>query len=296
VSNDTRYRNEKNPLSDTDLLRQILGWTRTAASWQSERFKIEFLRYWTDELDKPRNCNPKRLLRYGFKTYSQNDEDGIIQEIFRRIGTTNRQFVEFGVQKGFECNTAKLLVEGWHGLWIEADAKPAGQIREHFWLFLADSRLTLLEAKVTAENINSLLEKAGVPEAIDFLSVDIDFNDYWIWKSIEIVRPRVVCIEYNTSLRPPLSLVVPYQANGRWTGGNYFGASLEALVRLGRAKGYRIVGCCFAGVNAFFVREELCGDLFVEPATAEEHYEPDRYFARYMPAGHQGRPGPYETV
>jgi hypothetical protein len=106
----------------------------------------------------------------------------------------------------------------------------------------------------------------------------------------------VVVIEYNCSLRPPLSLVVPYEPNSTWRGGNYFGASLSALVGLGRAKGYRIVGCGFAGVNAFFVRDELCCDLFLEPATAEEHYEPERYFAKFMPSGHSGRPGYYETV
>jgi hypothetical protein len=100
----------------------------------------------------------------------------------------------------------------------------------------------------------------------------------------------------NTVLRPPVSLVVPYDPNRRGTPTNYFGASLEALVRLGRAKGYRIVGCCFAGVNAFFVRDDLCGDLFHEPATAEEHYESERYFMRLMPSGQAARPGPYQEV
>jgi hypothetical protein len=65
---------------------------------------------------------------------------------------------------------------------------------------------------------------------------------------------------------------------------------------LGSTKGYRIVGCCFAGSNAFFVRDDLCGDLFVEPATAEEHFEPERYFARFLPAGHPARPGPFQKV
>ena len=130
----------------------------------------------------------------------------------------------------------------------------------------------------------------------NLLSVDIDFNDYWVWKAMQVARPRVVSIEYNASLRPPLSLVVPYNPDSIWTGGNYFGASLEALVRLGTLKGYRLVGCCFAGVNAFFVRDDLCEDLFFEPATAEEHYEPARYFASVFPAGHSGRPGPYIKV
>lgn len=283
-------------MSDLEILREIAHWARMTAQRQSESLKIEFLRYWEDELKKPRNADPKRLLRYGSKVYSQNDEDGIIQEIFRRIGTGDRRFVEFGVQKGFECNTAKLLIEGWRGLWIESSSASAAQIRKHFADFLEDKRLTLVEKLVTAENINSILSQAGFVGDIDALCIDIDFNDYWVWKAIEVAAPRVVMIEYNCAFRPPLSLVVPYDPTRVWNGGNYFGASLEALVRLGRAKGYRIVGCCFAGVNAFFVREDLCGELFLEPATAEEHYEPARYFASVMSSGHSGKPGPYLNV
>ena len=75
-------------------------------------------------------------------------------------------------------------------------------------------------------------------------------------ESNHVVRPRVVVIEYNSQLRPPLSVTVPYGASKRWDGTSSYGASLEALVRLGRTKDYRIVGGCVAGVNAFFVRED----------------------------------------
>src|SRR3954470_11450387 len=83
--------------------------------------QLEVLRAWEEEIAKPRHADPRRLLRHGFKMYSQNDEDGIIQEIFRRIDTTHRTFVEFGVESCVECNSAKLLIEGWRVLWIEAD-------------------------------------------------------------------------------------------------------------------------------------------------------------------------------
>jgi hypothetical protein len=131
---------------------------------------------------------------------------------------------------------------------------------------------------------------------IDLLSIDIDYNDYWVWKAVDVANPRVVVIEYNAALRPPMSLVVPYDPTRSWDGSNYFGASLEALVRLGRTKGYRIVGCNFSGANAFFVRDDLCADHFLDPPTAEEHYEPPRYFAHLMTGGHRGRPGLYQTV
>jgi hypothetical protein len=157
-------------------------------------------------------------------------------------------------------------------------------------------RLRLIEKLVTAKNINELLRQAEVSGEIDFLCIDIDYNDYWVWKAIETISPRVVAIEYNATLRPPISVVVPYEPMRQWDGSNYYGASLEALVRLGKTKGYRIVGCNFSGANAFFVRDDLCGGHFIEPATAGEHYEPPRYFAILMTAGHPGRPGPYQTV
>jgi hypothetical protein len=283
-------------MSDSDVLRQLLAVARYTANVETERLKMDFARYWAEEMAKPRHADPKRLLQHGFKIYSQNDEDGIIQEIFRRIGTANRTFIEFGVQNGFECNTAKLLVEGWRGLWLEASSKYADEIRGHFQPFLSRGALTVVETMVTAANIDPAIDKAGFAQDVDLLCIDIDNNDYWVWKAINSIRPRLVVIEYNASLRPPLSLVVPYSENANWPGGNYFGASLNALVSLGKDKGYRIVGCCFAGVNAFFVREDLCGDHFVQPATAEEHYEPARYFAKFMVSGHSGRPGYYEVV
>ena len=156
---------------------------------------------------------------------------------------------------------------------MESHAQSAARIREHFASFLSTGNLSLLEKIVTAENINDLLSQAGFVGDVDLLSIDIDGNDYWVWKAIEVAQPRVVVIEYNASLRPPLSLVVPYSPTRIWAGGNYFGASLEALDAAGAGPRYCIVGCGFAGVNAFFVRNDLCKDLFLEPATAEEHYE-----------------------
>lgn len=267
------------------------------ANFNAATVQMDLHRFWAELLTQPRYADPKRLLRHGFKVYSQHDEDGIIQEIFRRIGTATRAFVEFGVETGVECNTAKLLIEGWRGLWIEANAQAAKAISSTFDAFLKDHRLTLKQSFVTAENINTLIRSADLDGEIDLLSIDIDFNDYWVWKAIEVVKPRLVVIEYNAGLRPPLALTVPYQPNHAAGATNFFGASLEALVRLGARKGYCLVGCNISGSNAFFVREDLCADHFLEPATAEEHYEPPRHFFSLLLAGpHAPQPGPYVTV
>lgn len=251
------------------------------------------LEYHERTLATPRYQEEGRLLVHGYRTLSQNDEDGIIQEIFRRIGAGRRRFFEIGVEGGFECNTAALLPAGWTGTWVEAELghKPSVDFKLSHWL--KDERLRVHWQKVTPDNIDSLM--AREPHEPDLLSIDIDGHDYWVWQALTVARPRVVIIEYNATLRPPLSVVVPYRADQVWDGTNYFGASLGALTKLGATKGYSLVGCCFSGVNAFFVRDDLVGDLFRRPFSAENHYEPARYFMQY-PFGHPPNLGAYIEV
>ena len=250
-------------------------------------------RFWEEEMAKPRNRDPRRILRHGYKVYSQNEEDGIVEEIFRRIGEGRKTFVEIGVEDGNENNTARLLVDGWSGTWIEASHDFVANIRKDI-VPGYEGRLAVKHAKATPDNVNGLIGTGN----IDLLSIDVDFNDYWIWKAID-ARPRVVVVEYNATWHPPMSVTVPYDDRGCQIPGfintNYFGASLEALVCLGREKGYRIVGCGFAGINAFFVREDLVGDKFLEPATAGEHYEPPRYRIPFL-SGHAGALGALTRV
>lgn len=254
---------------------------------------VAHLDYYERTLRTERYSQKYRLLKSGNKVYSQNDEDGIIQEIFRRIGVKEKRFIEFGVQNGMECNSLLLLCSGWSGMWLEANTEFAAEIKEKFASFIQHNRLICHQQFVTAENVNEQLSL--MTGEIDLLSIDIDYNDYWVWKALDVIRPRVVIIEYNASLRPPLSLVVPYDANRSWDGSNFFGASLTALEKLGTEKEYSLVGCCFSGVNAFFVRNDLVGNNFCQPYTANNHYEPPRYSMRY-PVGHQPGIALYETV
>ena len=216
---------------DPNALQFLTQLTHLTYDLSLQRRQMDVERHSAQELTTPPYADPKRLFRHGFKVYSQSDEDGIIQEIFNRIGATARTFIEFGVETGIECNSVKLLVEGWSGLWIEGSAPCATEIQNHFGAFIANGKLRLSQNMVTAENINALFEQAGATGDIDLLSIDIDYNEYWVWKAIAAVKPRVVVIEYNATLRPPMSLVVPYDPARMWDGTNYFGASLEALVR-----------------------------------------------------------------
>jgi hypothetical protein len=225
----------------------------------------------------PRYSEHKRLCKYGYKVYSQDDEDGAIAEIFRRIGTEHRRFVEIGVGDGLECNTLHLLMQGWSGHWVDADEQGMTKIQDRLGMFLGKTLQTRL-LSVSAENIDTLLRRFYPDGAVDLLSIDIDGNDYWVWKAITSIQPRVVVIEYNATWRPPLSVTIEYNPNHKWDGTNYFGASLSALTALGIEKGYNLVGCSFSGANAYFVRSDLCENRFAEPFTAENHYEPPRYW------------------
>lgn len=236
--------------------------------------------------------DPQRLARHEATVYSQFGEDGIIAEIFRRIGTTNRYFVEFGSGDGNENNSALLLQGGWSGLWIDAEQKFIDAARAKYASQVSAGRLSLQASFVTAENIEGLLESVGVPDTPDLLSIDIDRNDYWVWKAIERVRPRVVVVEYNAIFAPGTSWVVDYQATTSWDGTSHFGASLTALEGLGREKGYALVGCNLIGTNAFFVRQDLADDKFAMPYTAANHHQPPRYFLVWYKGGHPRRVGP----
>ncbi len=229
-------------------------------------------------LPLPRYGEPKRLHRSEFQSFSQNGEDGAIAEIFRRIGSTTGYFVEIGSGNGLENNSAFLLAQGWRGCWLEGSDTSCNQIRTCILPHIRGNRLNLLQTMVTAENIQSLFQKLEVPKEFDLLSIDIDLNDYWVWAALTEYRPKVVVIEYNGTFPPGVDWKVKYCGDSAWDGTSYFGASLKAYELLGRKLGYSLVGCELSGVNAFFVRNDLCADHFASPFTAENHYEPPRYW------------------
>ena len=115
------------------------------------------------------------------------------------------------------------------------------------------------------------------PAEPDLLSIDIDRNDWHVWKAITKYRPRVVIVEYNPLYPPGVQFVVPYDGKAVWDGTSRFGASLKSYELLGAEKGYRLAGCVLAGVNAFFVRNDAEGGKFASPYTSENHWEPARY-------------------
>jgi hypothetical protein len=212
------------------------------------------------------------------KIFSQNGEDGVIEALFETIGVTNRYFVEIGVGDATECNTAALLERGWRGLMMDCrfpSANPLVSIKKEF---------------VTAENVNDLLRKYGAPEEFDLLSIDVDGNDFWIWAAIT-ARPRVVVIEYNSSVPPDECCAIVYDPTFFFRCTDYFGGSLLAFKELGKRKGYTLVYCDRDGVNAFLVADEALPPDYRE-RPIEEIYRPPNYFGR----GARWRPDPKQRM
>ena len=162
-----------------------------------------------DLRDDPRFNDPKRLLRHQTQICSQNGEDGIIHEIFKRIGTTSKVFVEIGVGDGRENNTAFLLSQGWRGFWFDGGDQFLGSM--HGRRDLADGCLRHHIGFVTRENVAGLFGSLGVPAEFDLLSVDIDQNTYHVWEGLKAYRPRVVVVEYNAALPPDIDWKVNYE-------------------------------------------------------------------------------------
>jgi hypothetical protein len=248
-------------------------------------------------LESPRNSDDRRLLKFGYRVYSQSDEDGILHEIVRRIGAGSRTFVEIGTGDGLENNTLFLLTQGWRGLWIEGSRRRVATARKNLGVLVTDGRLRVEQQFVTAANIDEKVRRLVPAPEVDLLSVDIDGNDYYILRAIQSIVPRVIIAEYNAKFPPDVSWVMEYNEAHRWDESDYFGSSLKALETLLAERGYSLVGCNLLGCNAFFVRSELATDPpFCSPFTAENHYEPPRYFL--LPAYDSGFAtgfGPFRT-
>ncbi len=222
--------------------------------------------------------NKKRLNQYEMQIYSQFGEDGIIEEIIKRVGSKTKYFVEIGTGDGMENNTVNLLVNGWKGLWLDADQNLCTLARQNLDPFITKGKLKIDQAFVDTDNVTKFFESANVPKEFDFLSIDIDGNDYWIWKKLSTYKPRIVCMEYNVTIGPTAEWIMKYNKSHISDSTNYFGASLKSFELLGRSLGYTLVGCSFAGTNVFFVRNDLTKNKFLTPSTSENFYEPARYF------------------
>ncbi len=198
-----------------------------------------------------------------FKVFSQWGDDGIIQWLVHNLDIPNKTFVEFGVENYREANTRFLMMnDNWSGLVMDGSKLNVAQIinSEYFWQY----DLAANAVFITAENINDLLSSSSLEKEVGILHVDLDGNDYWIWKEINVISPIIVILEYNSLFGIDRAITVPYDRNFNRTNAHYsnlyFGASLLALHQLSVNKGYSFIGCNSAGNNAYFVRKDKLND------------------------------------
>jgi hypothetical protein len=199
-----------------------------------------------------------------FRVFSQWGEDGIIEWLASHVSVPNHRFMEFGVENFTEANCRFLMQNrNWRGLIFDGNADYMAGLRADpmYWMY----DLTAIAAFVTAENINEQIVEAGFEGPLGILSIDIDGNDYWVWKAINVVDPAIDICEYNPILGDQYPVTVPYDPQfHRFKGhhsGLYFGASIAALKHLAEQKGYTFVGTNSNGINAFFVRRDLAGPV-----------------------------------
>jgi len=182
------------------------------------------------------------------KIFSQNGEDGITMKLMELIyngNNDNKFYVEFGVENGMECNT-RILREyyNWKGLQMDGCNE--------------NDKFNLRKEFITKENVVELFRKYNVPQNINLLSVDIDFNDFYCLKEILAnYQCDIIICEYNATHLANEDKIVIYDKNGQWDGSNYFGVSLLSLDKLAKKYNYSLIYCDKRGVNSFFIHNDI---------------------------------------
>jgi len=258
------------------ILRTLRSFTRLPR--EVEEGKILSARLLTQLHKSEQAAILENLQRAEFKVFSQWGDDGIIQFLVHYLEIQPQTFVEFGVENYREANTRFLLLNNnWRGLVLDGAEKNVAQIRQDRIYWQHD--LQAQAAFVTAENINELLKTNGFEGELGLLHIDIDGNDYWVWKAISVVSPVLVIMEYNSVFGPDAAWTVPYDPKFYRTNYHFSnlccGASLTALCDLAEEKGYAFVGSNSHGNNAYFVRKDQLRDL--RPLTAAAGYVESKF-------------------
>jgi hypothetical protein len=229
------------------------------------------------------------LLAHARNDFSQNGEDGIITAILSVIGCTCRVCCEFGAWDGVHlANTRSLLLNGWRGVLIESEPSRFACLRN---TYKADPQVVCVQALVNdrQNSVSSILRSVGVNEELDFLSIDIDGEDFYAFSGLD-VRPRLISVEVNAGHRPGESTLVP-----RNTAARNIGQPLQCFVDAGLDLGYRLI--CYTG-NAFFLRNDAGCVAEIPTLSAEDAYEQflsqlDKYSRRWLYMVNKGWVNPW---
>jgi hypothetical protein len=203
-----------------------------------------------------------KLNDYRKSQYSQAGEDGILEKLFQTLEIKNGQFCEFGASDGMSyCNTRKLREEGWGGVLIEGDPLYAERIKEN----LKDYKnIEILDSFISCEpgsTLDEILKPTKLKKDFDFISIDIDGNDLWVWESLKNYSPKVIMVEYNSNYPSTDSLSIKYDKDHRHQLDAYYSATAGAYKKLADKKGYKLVGFT-EGLNLVFCKNELASNFY----------------------------------
>jgi hypothetical protein len=179
---------------------------------------------------------------------SQKGQDAFIRYIFDNIGTTNKYCVEFGAADGIEnSNTWYLRHNGWDALLLDS-------------CYESNPSINLHQVNITKDNICNIFAAHKVSPEFDFLSIDIDGNDFWILKSIFEggYRPRVIMVETCVRFNPDDYIAQVYDENWRWNGNSWYGASPGAFKLLAEKFNYTIMNIYLD--DAILIRNDLLAE------------------------------------
>jgi len=225
--------------------------------------------------------------------YSQNGEYGIIKYIFKKIGSVNNYYVDMGGGDGINLhasNTADLRInDNWKGLLLDQTTARKCPICGTYPDINLHGGVT-----INKDNVNDILKKHDVPFVFDFLDLDIDGDDYWVWEALEY-KPRIVLLETQPGITNKVPLTIKegesmchhQNHNTGVDHYNYFGANLHALYDLAIKKGYEFVTTC--RWNAFFIDRKEFHKLNIASIPKEvvitKYFEYNKYWGERTPHG-----------
>ena len=203
------------------------------------------------------SSNLDNINKNEYRITSQNNEDGIINFIFSELELDKLNFVEIGFDF-YQNNSLSLLKKSKKGLFIDGDEKKVLILKNIVKILYPRKNLIVQNHLVDVDNINNLIKQNfEASDEVDFLSIDVDGMDYYLFESIDF-SPKLICIEYNFWFGKNLKCVAPYKKSYKAESlSEYVGSSLKALIELAKLKGYHLIALESNCVNAFFIRNDL---------------------------------------
>jgi hypothetical protein len=235
-------------------------------------------------LDNIKQSSELKLSDTSYNIFTYHGEDGIIAYLLRNLEMGIKSFVDIGSGDCITGNCASLAVHyHWGGVFLDANQNQLS-IGKRF--HYKNNKIKFVKSFVEPETINKLLSELCIEKEIGLLSIDIDGNDYWIWKAIEVIKPAIVVVEAKIEFGV-MDVIVPYRKmHGRESNRMYNGASVKAFEKLGKRKGYKLVGANKQGYNLFFVRADavvnaLSAEELLADNNIQQCFYPNSFFNQY---------------